>query len=375
MRKLTNEEFLAKVHDIHGDEYIPLDKYIDAKSKIRVQHATCGRIFLTTPNNLYCGGCEICGYEKMKKAQRKTPEEFLDEIDRLVGNEYTFLDEYINNTTKLRVRHNICGHIYSVTPRDFLNGRRCPVEKKERIATGVTKTHEHFLSRLGNKLGDNYELLGKYVNGKTKIRMRCNKCGLIFDSLPGHILEGKGCPECWKEENGIHFRKSHETFLSQISEIWGNDYQLLSQYVKQSEKVEVLHQKCGRIFKATPDSLLRGSGCPHCKESHGEKYISSWLISHGIDFKPQYKFDDCVYKDRLRFDFAILENGTVVKLIEYQGIQHYKPIAAFGGEESFKIQQEKDAIKKNYAIAHNIELLEISYLDNIESKLFKLIPR
>lgn len=375
MRKLTNQQFLEKLYEVHGDEYLPLDEYVSATSKIRVLHLKCGRIFSTTPDKLYQGGCRICGYEIMKQKQRKTNQEFVKEVKNLVGDEYTFLDKYVNNTTPLRVQHNQCGHIYRVTPRDFLSGRRCPKERNERIGRSQTKTHDHFLSRLGNILGDRYELLGKYVNGRTKIALRCKKCGLIFKSLPGHILEGKGCPVCWKEENGKKLSKSHEAFLAQVTPILGTDYEVIGNYEKQTVKIEVLHKKCGRIFKAVPDSLLRGTGCPYCKESHGEKEISKWLLEHNIQFKPQYKFDDCVFKEKLRFDFAIFENEKVSKLIEYQGIQHFKPVKAFGGESAFLIQQKKDAIKKEYAKKHQIELVEISYKDVIADELSKLIPK
>lgn len=375
MRKLTNEEFLARVKSIHGDEYTPLEEYKGARTKIRVKHNKCGEVYLTTPDNLYNGGCLTCGYEKMKKKQRKTQEEFDAEVYDLVGDEYTFLDKYVNNTTKLLVRHNKCGHKYYVTPRDFLSGRRCPKERNERIRKGVTKSHEYFLQRLGDSLGSEYELLSKYKNARTKMKLRHKKCGLVFEMTPPHILEGKRCPECWKEENGLRFRKTHEQFLEEITPMWNSEYELLSKYEKQTVKVKVLHKKCGRVFSAVPDSLLRGSGCPYCKESHGEKKISSWLLSNDVQLIPQYTFEDCVFVEKLRFDFAIIIDDSVSYLIEYHGIQHFEPVEFFGGEEAFYIQQMRDEIKRNFAKERGIPLIEISYKDDIESVLSKSIPR
>ena len=51
---------------------------------------------------------------------------FLEKVYDKVGKEYTFLEEYVNNKVKLKVRHNICGNIYDVRPNDFLQGYRCP---------------------------------------------------------------------------------------------------------------------------------------------------------------------------------------------------------------------------------------------------------
>ena len=58
-------------------------------------------------------------------------------------------------------------------------------------------------------------------------------------------------------------------------------------------------------------------------------------------------------------------------LIEFQGKQHYKPVSAYGGEEQFKVQQEHDKRKRQYAKDNNINLLEIAYWDfnNIEEIL------
>ena len=59
--------------------------------------------------------------------KRKTDAEFKKEVFDLVGSEYEFLDSYVNSYTKIKVKHNKCGHIYEVRPNLFLNnGSRCP---------------------------------------------------------------------------------------------------------------------------------------------------------------------------------------------------------------------------------------------------------
>lgn len=375
MRKLTNEDFIKRVHSIHGTEYTPLEPYKGARTKIKVRHEKCGLIYETTPDNLYRAGCIECGYIAMKSKQRKTHEYFNSEIQEKGEGNYVLLGRYKNNTTKVKIKHLKCGYEYTVTPRDFLSGRRCPNCKNKRIAKSNTKSHDHFIGRLGDSLGDDYELLSKYVNGRTKIKLRHNKCGLVFESLPGHILEGKRCPECWKEENGLRFSKTHEQFIYEMGEEWLEEYEPLSEYEKQTVKMKILHKPCGTEFDVVPDSLIRGSGCPSCRASRGEKEIASWLKRRKIRFIPQFKFDDCVYVDRLRFDFAIMKGDTVIMLIEYQGIQHYEPVDFFGGEEYLKYCQERDKIKREYALKNKIPLLEISYLEDVKEVLAKSIPR
>ena len=59
----------------------------------------------------------------------------------------------------------------------------------------------------------------------------------------------------------------------------------------------------------------------------------------------------------LSFDFYVPQYNTC---IEYQGVQHYKPVERFGGEEQFAIQQEHDELKRKYAKNNNFDLLESS---------------
>ena len=60
-------------------------------------------------------------------------------------------------------------------------------------------------------------------------------------------------------------------------------------------------------------------------------------------------------------------------MIEYQGVQHFEPIAFFGGKESFSTRTANDRIKKEYCNANKIRLFYINYNDNIQEKLDKLI--
>ena len=51
-------------------------------------------------------------------------------------------------------------------------------------------------------------------------------------------------------------------------------------------------------------------------------------IDLNIDFKTEVKFEECVYKSHLKFDFYIPDLNLC---IEYNGLQHYKSVDFFGG--------------------------------------------
>lgn len=125
---------------------------------------------------------------------------------------------------------------------------------------------------------------------------------------------------------------------------------------------------CGNIIEVLGNNLKSGGsrscGCVH---SRGEKIIQDILLQNKIPFKKEYTFDD-LYSNkgkRLRFDFAIFnESNELIKLIEFQGRQHYfGPDALWKNSDSLKTIQERDQQKVNYCQQHNIPLLVIPYTD------------
>ena len=53
-------------------------------------------------------------------------------------------------------------------------------------------------------------------------------------------------------------------------------------------------------------------------------------------------------------------------LIEYQGIQHYRPVKHFGGTDAFKVQKHRDKLKRDYAKENGYTLIEVPYTENTQ---------
>lgn len=124
---------------------------------------------------------------------------------------------------------------------------------------------------------------------------------------------------------------------------------------------------CGTIKDVSGHSMKMGNtvSCGCKKRSVGEMMIDQILITNEIVFKPEYIFTDLTSKKNgyLRFDFAILDTEkSPIRLIEFDGLQHSKPINYFGGEDSFQTLKENDSLKNQYALSHNIPLVRIPYL-------------
>ena len=105
-----------------------------------------------------------------------------------------------------------------------------------------------------------------------------------------------------------------------------------------------------------------------CIASFGEMTIKKILQENNINFQSQYTFDDLhgLKGGLLRFDFAILnENNKIIRLIEYQGQQHYN--FKEYNTSWFDAPLEHDKLKRQYCKKNNYVLVYIPYWkrDNI----------
>lgn len=118
---------------------------------------------------------------------------------------------------------------------------------------------------------------------------------------------------------------------------------------------------CGKHSTVYMGNLLRGlthsCGCGE-HDSVGEQLIKTILDDNNIEYDYNHRFEDCRNILPLPFDFYLPAYNIC---IEYDGIQHFKPIEYFGGEDAFKKTQKNDNIKNMYCMNKNINLIRLSY--------------
>lgn len=126
---------------------------------------------------------------------------------------------------------------------------------------------------------------------------------------------------------------------------------------------------CGNVElkEVSSNDLQRGrvQSCGCLKTSIGELNIENILKQNNIIYQKQIKFDDLKNKKSLRYDFGIYNKDKIIRLIEFDGIQHYEEQNYF--THSLTENKMNDKIKNNYAKEKNIPLIRIPYWerDNI----------
>ncbi len=187
----THEEFIRDIKYINPSVMV-LGKYQGNKTRIKCRCNTCGNIWETIPQSLMKGtGCPKCGNKKAAHKNSKTQEEFVQELS--AKNPFiTVIGKYVNTSTKISVKCNICEYQWNANPSDILGGHGCP-----KCSKSIKRTHEQFVIEMQD-LFPNIEIMEKYKSANEKILVKCNICGYEWKSRPHDLLRSKGCPECWK---------------------------------------------------------------------------------------------------------------------------------------------------------------------------------
>jgi very-short-patch-repair endonuclease len=362
--KLTIKKFIERAKNIHNNKYnYSLVNYVNSKTKIKIICPIHG-IFEQSPDKHLRGqGCSKCKFDKLKKIYSSTKNEFILKSNKIHNNKYNYsLIEYINSGTKVKIICPIHG-VFEQPPKDHLRGNGCS------FCGGTKKLGTEYFIKQSKKIhGDKYDYsLVKYKNNKTKIKIICPIHG-IFEQIPqNHLNHNQGCPKCCGNN-----KKSNIDFIKESKETHGYKYDYsLIEYKNNRSKVKIVCPIHG-VFEQNAFSHIKGSGCPICNESKGERKIRNFLLNNKIVFDSQKKFKNCINILKLPFDFYLIEYNIC---IEYDGIQHFMPNSKFGGETQYIKIKINDKIKNKYCKENNIYLLRISYKDDIIQKMNELLKK
>lgn len=197
-----------------------------------------------------------------------THEEYLDRLSNL---EITIkpIEKYINMQTKI-MHKCVNDHEWKVKPSHLVHsGSGCPhCSGKARKTTEQHKKEVHPL-----------KVLGEYKNAHSKLVYECTN-GHTWESTPHTVLNvrkagASGCPKCSK-----NYSPSTEEYNLKLN----NNITCVEEYVNSQTPIKHVCNICDATWKASPNNILRGTGCPECggtrKKTH-EEYCAE-LSRYGI---------------------------------------------------------------------------------------------
>lgn len=308
-RRLTQEEVLKRIIEVHGDTYdLSLLQYKNSRTKVEIRCRKHGTWEAGVEQLFRKQGCRECYLEQKPEKQRKGFDYFIKRARESHGTKYNYTkQDYIDLGTKIQIK--------------------CP-------------THGAFSMLPSAHIGN---------------------AG----------LKPQGCPDCAVIKVADLKRMSVNEFIEKANKkhAYKYDYTSVKPFQNQNDFVEVICPTHGVWDCHVGNHISVGSGCPDCNNSRGENAIRLLLIKEGIEFIAQKSFKDLKHKGYLKCDFYLPKYNTV---IEYNGRQHYEPVKAFGGVKALKETQERDEVKRKYLQENGISLIEIHYKNSkLKKTIFK----
>ena len=212
-------------------------------------------------------------------------------------------------------------------------------------------TKEEYNQRLKDKCRNDVFLVGDYISLKTKSTFQCKKCGHQWETLPGSVLNGTGCPVCSGHIVVPHLN-STAVLRSDLIKYFKNKYDAHQITPCSGKRVDLVCPDCGFHKTMVMSNLTNyGFSCPVCGDaiSYPNKFIRSFVkqFKELIDY---YEFEwHEPWTNKFIYD-VYFEKGNQAYVIEMQGGQHY---FGWGGKDLDKIQKN-DEEKKKIACKNNI---------------------
>lgn len=204
--------------------------------------------------------------------RKKTQIEFEQELNLVLPN-IEIIGKYINTNTKIECKCLIHDFKFGAYPVNLLRGHGCRKCGNEKQSKRQTKSHEQFVIDL-KSINEDIEVVGKYINTETKVRVRCLIDGYEWDADPRKLLRGVKCAVCTNHKvlAGINdiatTRKDLIKYFKNKNEI--------TKYTSGSDKIiDVICPKCGYEDKIKIGNLSRfGFSCNGCYEKkYGRKRV------------------------------------------------------------------------------------------------------
>lgn len=370
---MTQEEFISKVKLKYGEKY-DYSKIIFTGTKNKVilicpKHGefSIRADYLISKKD---DACKKCSFEEKGKKRILSKEYFIKRAISVHGDKYDYLKvNYINSKTKICIICPEHGEFWQ-KPNDHLRGCGCYECFKKRQGKNIidrnTKTQNTFLKESILIHGNKYDYSKvEYKNCNTKVCIICPEHG-EFWQIPTNHLKGCGCPKCSFIKIAQKNTHNSEEFIKQSKKIHGNKYDYSNvEYIKAKVKVPIICPKHGEFWQ-TPDSHLRGNGCPKCKRSHLETNVSIYLDNNNIKYEEQKTFEWLYNKKNLFIDFFLPDYNIA---IECQGEQHFKKYRWENNDNGLIKRQRNDEIKKMLCEKNNIKVVYVNYDENINDVL------
>lgn len=191
--------FKDEIHDINSNIEI-LSNYKNWDTKILCRCKICGYEWEGAPSVLlYGGGCSICGRKKAALHKKNNSEKRITDIINKTRPEIKIIGDYTGYNNMIKCQCILDDTIWESKVSNIINGTAgCPTCRNNRTHERCALTQEEFVSKI-ESISPHLQVIGKYYNIDTPIKMYCKNDNYYFDGSPRSLLyKSAGCPKCFE---------------------------------------------------------------------------------------------------------------------------------------------------------------------------------
>lgn len=366
------DDFLQLASQIHDDKYdYSCVNFQSTQHKVTIKCKKHDHLFeQRVHNHLFAkAGCPLCGVEARTDKRRASKDSFVSAARKVYGDRYDYSKvKYLNSRSKVTIICPAHGE-FEQTPSNHLSFPCKYCSKENVVNRRLDLESEAFLVKAREIHGVRYDYSNvKYRGAIKRVCIICLKHGEFWQKPHHHLNSEAHCPRCAAEQRGDDQRLTTEEFIVTAKKKHGDKYDYSkSVYVGQKEKITITCRKHGDFQQRVYVHLHHRCGCPKCSESRGETAVRRFLEDNKIKHKPQVRVGKGL--GRKVFDFVIKHNG--VKIIEFNGLQHYMPSSfrrkiALSKQDMIRNlvkQVSRDVAKEEWAARRGYPLLVIPFWD------------
>lgn len=210
--------------------------------------------------------------------------------------------------------------------------------------------------KIKESIGEEYVMIGDYVNSGTKVKMLHLHCNKTYEAMPKDMTKRNKptkCPHCYGSK-----KKDMKQLIDEINEIFGKDKLIIKEpKVYTNNKMDILVEcgECHKEFKSKPYRMTSNkNGCPHC---YGNNTMS-------ID-EAQKKFDEANGDNKVRImeisddrtmKIKVLECGHVYDNVDFSNLMNLKKCRICSG----KFKYDKLGILKKFeSVDPEYDIIEV----------------
>jgi predicted Zn-ribbon and HTH transcriptional regulator len=274
--KQTEKSFLWRLQNMYGNQYTLLSPFVNVDTFVYLYHKDCGNIIKMLPATLlsgsqcrYCYGIDRLGLVELYKRVHQ------------INNDLILINGY-SVRRKVKVRYLSCGHIRVNTIRDIGKRPYCPICVK---AMDRRKRALEFARNIG--MYGFVSLHSIYTSMTHDVTVRCNRCGYTWDTNPGPLAVGHGCPKCSSSRG--------EAMIARIL----NKYHIAYEYPKKFENLRAKRLLHYDFYLPEYNVLIEYQG--------GQHYEAVDYFGGDKKFREQQKHDEMKRRYAKKYGYHLLE--------------------------------------------------------------------